>query len=667
MVRKAKRGRMKRDDNMKPFQISRYLKKYAAVIAAVSLLAGAAVYFVASTMLQSYVAQTVIKYPEGATVDTSEIYASNIVTIAMENLGLDKGSVNTDYIRNHIKVTPIVSEDETMLKEAVIKLGEEYTGKPSAYLITYTAEVSEGKEFARTMLNEILEVYLAWYGETYENTTGGANTISDIFDKNYDYIEMMEMVEDFLDSSLTAISSKIAIDDTFRSYASGYSFSDLYNEFSYIKNNDASSISADILSDKITKNRDVLISKYNKRNSDMATQNVAGQEEIDNIKTIIDSYVSMMSESGNTNITSDYILNDVYDSYYRDDQGNVQQGDTTVQYDRLLDGYVSDRQSYEYNLLDIAYNQYVIDTFESALSSSPQSVQTQIQNRITALVDKINKLYSIYDATNDEFNEYLGAANVTTLSSIGVSERIPINSLAMVTVFIFGILGCGGAIVVGRLGDIMEKYAFTDKTDGLPNRTSCDKYLADMDSKLLFGDFSVVVFKITGLVEINKKYGRESGDKLIRAFARTITGVFIPSDDVFVGNNGSGQYLVFAKGWSREKTANGLKQIEAAINVINEHGERDIKYTAGMAEAASDKCYNIRALLSLAMKNMTGAAPASSETGAKSRNAAEDAGRDTGASEETPEKKAVNYAESDRIFTLGSDYYSKFKSMRNKR
>ena len=716
---------------MRPFQISRYIKKYTVPIVAVSLLAGIALYFLASMVLQSYVAKTVIKYPDGVSVDTSEIYASNIVSDAMDSLGMDKDSVNTDYIRNHIKVTPIVSEDEAMLKEAVINQGEQYTGTTSAYLVTYTANVSEGREFARTMLNEILDTYLTWYGETYENTSGGANTVSDIYDKDYDYIEMMEIVDDFLDSSMKSIDSKIAIDDTFRSYASGYSFSDLYNEFSYIKDNDASGISADILNDKITKNRDVLLSKYNKRNSDMTTKNAANQEEIDKIKGIINSYVSMMSESGNTNITHDYILNEVYDNTYTDENGNVQQGDTTVQYDRLLDGYVADREDYENNLLDIAYNQYVIETFTGAAQVSSDALQTDIRDRISALVTKLNELYDLYDVTNDEFNEYLGATQITMLSNIGVTERLPVATLTILTVLVFGVLGCGGAVVLGRVGDVMDYYAFTDKLDGLPNRAKCDNFLAEREDKLLFGDYSAVVLRIRNLRDVNAAYGRKSGDEMLKSFVHIITAAFVPSDEVFVGNNGSGQYLIFAKGYSRDKANEALMQIAAAIEVGNRQTEYKIEYEAGLAEASSDKCYNIRKLLSLAMKDMSaGGNDSSAGTGSTQHASDRDASystaahgnasygnasygnafhsdtahsnasfSDTARSNATysdgsyssdshgtssvntdesakaavadteaadTEKKVVNYNENAQIFTLGSDYYSKFRDRKNK-
>lgn len=658
---------------MKPFQVTRYLKKWTLPIAVLSVLAGVILYAAVTLVFQKYNAEMVINYPEGTEVDTSEIYASNIISEAMDNLGVDKNITSTDAIRANVSVSPVLSQDEQTLKEALLQDGQTYDYQPTSYLVTYTADVSEGKEFARQMLNEIVNVYLGWYGENYINTTGGANAVSDIYNKEYDYIEMMDLIDDFLDSSMDSISKKISIDGgQFRSYKTGYSFNDLYNEFNYIKYNVASFISADILNDRITKNRDVLLSKYEKRNSDMASANAADLEEIENIKNIINSYVTMMSESGNTNITSEYILNDINSSYYIDEKGNVTQGDVTVQYDRLLDGYVADRTEYESNLLDTAYNSYVLEIFSRAAQSSSQTAQDEIQSRITALVDRLNNLYEIYNTTNDEFNDYLGATTVSTLSSIGVSERIPALILAAATIFVFGLLGCGGAIAAGRVGDIMDYYAFTDKVDGLPNRASCDNYLSARERKVLFGDFTAVIFKITNLADENSKFGRETGNSMMKDFVRIVTDVFAPSDDVFVGNNGAGQYMVFAKGCSREQAVDNLGQINEAVKLSNANTQYQILYKVGLAEAATDRCYNIRKLLSLAIKNLgvpSGIQKNQADPSAP-MNAADgsDAASDETAAQDTAyaEKKVVNYG-SAPVYTLGSDYYTKFKNARNKK
>lgn len=43
--------------------------------------------------------------------------------------------------------------------------------------------------------------------------------------------------------------------------------------------------------------------------------NENSEEQVAYINRIIDTYVTMMRESGNTNITYEYILNEVHDSF----------------------------------------------------------------------------------------------------------------------------------------------------------------------------------------------------------------------------------------------------------------------------------------------------------------------------------------------------------------
>ena len=321
---------------MKQFQVFRYIKKYQAVIAACSILAGVFFYWFANRYLQSYTASAVIEYtdssaengqaPNGSPIDISEIYSSNIIVKAIENLGMSTEQVNIDSIRGSIQVEEIITEEEQKTIDANIDQGIENTFHPTRYLITFNVGSGVGGEYARAVLNEILDVYTAYYGENYVNTSSSVNGISDVYSKDYDYIEMLETIDASVDSAMQYINDKMVEDDHFRAYETGYSFRDLYNEFAKISQNEIPKLSAEVLSKKITKNRDVLLAKYQKRNNDMAIENNGYTEQINKLIQIIDSYVEMMSESDNTNITSEYILQGVFG--YQDENGNVLTGDS---------------------------------------------------------------------------------------------------------------------------------------------------------------------------------------------------------------------------------------------------------------------------------------------------------------------------------------------------
>ena len=597
---------------MKDFQIFRYLKQFKYLIAIGSVLAGFMFYYVASTRLQSYTASTVIEYtntgateglaPDGSKIDTTEIYGSYIISKVIQNLGIDPSKANMDDIRNSITITSIITDEQQQIFDAKVTQGEDASLIATRYMVTFNSGVAAGKDYPRTMLNEILDVYSAYYGETHVNSARSANGVNDIYTKGYDYIEMMDVIDQSLTATLETLNDKISGDSTFRSSVTGYTFADLYREYELLQNIEVPKITAQILSDKITKDRDILLNKYRNRNNDLDITNNATEIEIQKIMGVIDSYVQMMSDSGNTDITSDYILQDIYD----DTQGGrYSKTDQTTSYDKLLTRYVQDRTGYTANEIDAAYNRYILDTFSDASMESSQQEQQVVTEEIRNLVERINTLYASMEKTTDEYNEYLGAANISVLSSVGVTEKISINKFTMLIVIVFGVFGCLGAVALGRLWDIVEYYMFTNKTVNLPNRARCDHFIADMESKMLSNSFVCVAFKITNLQDENKRLGRNAGNQMMKTFARVLTSVFVPSKTVFVAYNDSAQYLVFADDYNPEQTRASLAQMRTVIAQKCEREAFEIEYDEGYACSGEEQSFYIRHLLSIALRRLS--------------------------------------------------------------
>ena len=597
---------------MKDFQIFRYLKQFKYLIAIGSVLAGFMFYYVASTRLQSYTASTVIEYtntgateglaPDGSKIDTTEIYGSYIISKVIQNLGIDPSKANMDDIRNSITITSIITDEQQQIFDAKVTQGEDASLIATRYMVTFNSGVAAGKDYPRTMLNEIHDVYSAYYGETHVNSARSANGVNDIYTKGYDYIEMMDVIDQSLTATLETLNDKISGDSTFRSSVTGYTFADLYREYELLQNIEVPKITAQILSDKITKDRDILLNKYRNRNNDLDITNNATELEIQKIMGVIDSYVQMMSDSGNTDITSDYILQDIYD----DTQGGrYSKTDQTTSYDKLLTRYVQDRTGYTANEIDAAYNRYILDTFSDASMESSQQEQQVVTEEIRNLVERINTLYASMEKTTDEYNEYLGAANISVLSSVGVTEKISINKFTMLIVIVFGVFGCLGAVALGRLWDIVEYYMFTNKTVNLPNRARCDHFIADMESKMLSNSFVCVAFKITNLQDENKRLGRNAGNQMMKTFARVLTSVFVPSKTVFVAYNDSAQYLVFADDYNPEQTRASLAQMRTVIAQKCEREAFEIEYDEGYACSGEEQSFYIRHLLSIALRRLS--------------------------------------------------------------
>ncbi len=613
---------------MKELDVFRYLKKYRAVIAGLSVLAGIVFFLIAQLRIQQYTAVTVIEYtgaraeegyaPDGTKIDTTELYATNLVAQAMKKLGIDDTQATADSIRMNIHVEPIITEEDRMVQQSMLDNGElDYELNPTRYVVSFYCGVSNGKEYPRKVLNQILQEYASYYGKNHVNTSLAANPVSDITTKGYDYLEMAEVMDDTLTNIAEHLADKVEWNGEFRSSRTGRSFQDLQDEFEFIRDVEVWQLFSEILAGRITKDRDLLLEKYRNRNNNLEISNNAVAFETERIQGIIGAYedaigefsVPVVNGEGENvgDVLQNNVLPDVYDDWNEDEDGNWAPVDRTAEYDVLLRKYIEDRTLYEHSIIDRDYNDYILSVFATAPASSSQADQERIQAEIARLAEEINDLQSIYYETNDEYNEYLGAQNIMMLSSVRVTERFPILIFTILIMVIFGALGCAGAALFGRIEDFIEYYAFTNKVDGLPNRAKCDQFIAAQGGRPLPETFACVVCKLANLQAENTRLGREAGDQMLKDFAGMLTSVFPPSDKLFVGNNGAGQYLIFADALETEQIEAALFQMAVALEERSQERGYLLDLRHSYAQASKEQCYYIRELLSIAIQRVNAA------------------------------------------------------------
>ena len=613
---------------MKKFTASRYIKKFLPVIIVACIVLTAAVYLFFSSS-QEYVASTVIRYenedaekglaPDGSELDVNEIKSSALMSKVTANLGLDGGIYSIDSMLSRIKIKEVLSEDESAKKQALLDKGEDYTQEPTTYIVSFVASRSEGAEFARSVLDELMNVYFSEYGAKYLNISSTVNPLSDIYDEQYDYVEMMDLIDDNITSTLSTLNSRSANNTYFRSTDTGMSFSDLANEFSYLQSTKVSGLYSKILVHQITKSKNVLVVDYNERISQNSISNEAESSQITDILKIIDDYVKKMEESGNTNITYDYILDDVYEKLYTDESGNVTGSvDQTVTYDKLLFSWRDHTDTKEYAIIQSAYYQYLINTFCSCKGTCDdtcagsgktcseisdadyESCREEVYSEIKELVAEINRLHSLVESTNNEYNEYLGAEGISTLSTVAVTESINVKLYTAIAAVFLLVVCCCGAILVGRINDIVEYMFFTDRLTGLSNRMSFDNYLKSRDKKILDDGVVCAVFFITNQPDLNRAYGREGGNGVIKYAADTLKEAFgqLGSFKVY---NGNSQFIVFAERTDYITVQYALKRLGLLLDERTVYTDNDIEYEIGLAETGTNGMRNIRALLTKAM------------------------------------------------------------------
>ena len=265
----------------------------------------------------------------------------------------------------------------------------------------------------------------------------------------------------------------------------------------------------------------------------------------------------------------------------------------------------------------------------------------------------MNELYEILHTTNDEYNQYLGAQNISVLANVGVSESIPVGLFTLFVVIIFGVIGCVGAILLGRVEDIIEYYAFTNKVDGLPNRAKCDRYISSWEKKALPSQFACAVFKITNLRQENIKWGRHTGDEIMKTFADVLVSVFGMEENNFIAYNGAGHYIVFAEQMPQDQMEACMNQFTAMVQQRCEDAKYEILFEYGVALAEVEKCYSIRKILSTAMSRI---GKQSSFVSQSTSNLNNDANSD-----KAVEKTKSFEQRTEDITEVRAAYYEKFK------
>ena len=130
---------------MKKFDILRYLRRFFALVLAVTM-AGTVVAYWYCKNNQTYTASVNIKYlhdgikdgfaPDGTAMNVDEIYSSKVISQAMESLGLQSG---INLVRSHCTVEELIPDDQKALQEALIDKGEESTYFPDEYKVRMTA------------------------------------------------------------------------------------------------------------------------------------------------------------------------------------------------------------------------------------------------------------------------------------------------------------------------------------------------------------------------------------------------------------------------------------------------------------------------------------------------------------------------------------------------
>lgn len=624
---------------MKDFKLFSYIRKCWMLIVLSSLVMGMLFYSYFSGK-QTYTASAIIQYknaeavnglaPDGTKIDVTEIYSAEVMTKVFEKLGLNYSENNIDAIRAGIRVVAEQSKEESAVQEALNEKGEVSEEKPTMYRVSYTIrskDVQDAAAFSKQILKVMLDTYAETYAENHVNSQIELLSTDGIYSKDYDYIEMVEL----LDSSVERAMEHLSYNEykNFRSAQTGYTFYDLRQEFSMLERIDIPNAYQYVLGNQVTKDQDVLISKYENRITNAMLQNNVSTSEIRGVDEVIQAYVEMMRNSNNTDFTYEYILGDVYESYYSQENETRKKADVTTEYDALMNNYVRENVAYEYTLIDIAYNKYILDVFSGNLDesgsasvqvvenpeagvekvegqetestsrkvivSSPES-QERANEIIKALNDKVDRLYQMTLLTNSEYNRFAGAENIAVMTDAVSVPALNLFVYALLAVFLFGVIGCVAAVVVGRTLEIINYYVFVDKKLNIANRAGCDRYISKYTKRPLPDQFVCISIKILDIEKKNKAFGREACDAAMVDFCAILRDV-LPSELSFIAKNDVGHFIIFLRDSSSEQAHAYMRDIGKRCTSYNRENPCTISYYCGISSSTKNQIYEIRKLM----------------------------------------------------------------------
>lgn len=582
-----------------------YIKKFSIMIVLFCLISLGCIYTFLKSK-QTYTASVTIEYtnddasngyaPDGTKIKPEEIVSSKNISNAMDDLSLN---ISSDYIRNRIQIKSVIPKDEKEKKEAALQNGKKYEYFPTKYKIFFTVDSSKSKEFASDVLNSLLSEYYINYSESHINKdTIPANTKTLIKD-NYDYLEITEIMNISVSDTLNYLNTQQETYPDFRSATTGYSFKDLYNEYTNISNEQIPNIFSYIFQNKITKDYELLIQKYNNRINTNELEKQTKDTDLKQLTSLIESYATKSKEQviyNNENKNdNEFVIKNVED--------NTSVDKTT--YDKLILQYVDTLEAEEKLNIDTNYCKNVLNTYNENKQNSVKTIHIlnkKISNEITVL----KKDYKILEHTTNELNEILGAKNIKTKTNILVNEKFNIKLYMSMAFVVFIVVGCCGAIVLGRIYDIIYQSLYYDKKTGLLNRTKCDQIITDYSKQPINEELFVIIIMIQNLSEINITLGRKYGDKVLKTVGHAINNTF-PTESKLT-YNGNNQFLLFIPNSSTFAINSYLSEMKKEISHESKNFLNDINLEIKIAtsNAKEENIYKIRELISKTFQKVNG-------------------------------------------------------------
>ncbi len=431
-----------------------FLKKRVKVIIALTLL-GALGGGLLAGMMQSYTATVGIHYnysgaaeqlnPLGGPLDVYEMMQPALVNKALKEMESD---LSVEEVRNKLSIEPVVKTSDTEVKEAKIKLGETAEVTTADYNVTYTCSGKLGGDFAQRFLHQLLQAYDAHFSQQYLAMNRVPDFMSIVDLGGMDYMEICSYIDAQLNHIIGKLDALVGENSSFTSYSTGLDFAAIRAFYTTLRDNQYRRLYANVRSDLLTKNKDLLLKGYKKRIEDMLLLQANNEDEsaqaYELVQTFYDQYkknnlyyqarttqLETDNDNDNKNLVYDYDLSLMINTY---DSILLRYVDTGVEATTL--GH------------DRAYYENRIQAFETDQTSAAERAIRQ--RRADGILDEIAKVSTRYAAlANQTLADYYEAKIADNVKYMMAIEVVPgVSPALFMAIGMFLMLLVGAAFVI---------------------------------------------------------------------------------------------------------------------------------------------------------------------------------------------------------------------------
>lgn len=181
-------------------------------------------------------------------------------------------------------------------------------------------------------------------------------------------------------------------------------------------------------------------------------------------------------------VSSDYILNNI------ELEGAGDKAQTT--YDGLVLKLVSLEQQVASSQIDRQFQEEILQSFRNVDFGGTGEQHAKMESMINDYETQLKSYYKIINTSSKELNLYISADYLKMISSVQVAAAINVKLYLMLALVLFFVIGCCGAILLGRISDAVDYLLYVDKKTGLPNREKLNVYITGMADRILPEDYT---------------------------------------------------------------------------------------------------------------------------------------------------------------------------------